>query len=299
MTLKDVRERAQTRPETVKRIMSRYFYRQISVYLTYLFLKMKWSANAVTLFSVVFGFLGFYFYSLGTPEGYVWGALMMGLFLLVDYSDGEVARYNDDQTMTGLFIELFAHYFINSFIYMGLAFGIYKHTQSEGVFLVAFLGLIGILFSKVRSILTWQVICVEHLRESKRMEYRNKSIEYKVKTVATDAPKVESPIVQRARKVNPIRQLFRMAVNPAVDDSNNINAWFAIAILNLFTPKIPVPFVENFETNLVEIFFVYCCAINILVLSVFLYRHIVNRVTEKAYNRFFIDKSDDLDFFFY
>ena len=129
--IKELREKCQPRPEIVQYWMSKYVYRKISIYFTWLFLKLRFSANFVTLLSLIPGIIGFIFLSTGDKHGYLIGSFMMGLFLLIDFCDGEVARYNNDNTMTGLFIELVCHYIVNFFIYFGLTIGLYRNYENN------------------------------------------------------------------------------------------------------------------------------------------------------------------------
>ncbi len=299
MFLAELRERCQTRPEKITRWMSRYFYRKISIYLTYVFIQMGWSANAVTLVALVPALVGLYFYMQGTPMGYLYGSLMMGLFLLIDYCDGEVARYRKENTMTGLYIELFANYFVNFFIFFGISYGIHQRIQSDWVFAFGALGVMGVIFSKIRSLITWQVICVEQLRMQKRMFHGDVSVAHQVTGVNTDAaaqaPSEADPICQPRTDVNWIRKIIRAAVNPAVDDSNNINSWIAVSAMNLVLP--PLTYAE-YSLNWVELYFVYCVAVNFGLMILFTIRHIRGRVTERAYENFFIRRTGDFDFYF-
>jgi len=297
MKIRELREKCQPRPELVHLWMSKNFYRKISIYLTWVFLKLKLSANVVTFLSLVPGIIGFSFLSIGTKQGFLVGSLMMGLFLLIDYCDGEVARYNNNNTMTGLFIELVCHYFANFFIYFGLTIGLYKNYESDYILYLGFIGLLSVILYKLKSVITWQVICVENLRINKKMLDRNPEFDYRTnvpkstslpKTVYTNTEEEKIDLIDR------IKTLLIIVSNPACNDSYNINFLMLTACLNYFLPTF---LFHNVNISLISIFFIYCCVTSALFVLAIFFLHIKNEGAENLYKRFFIDKSADLDFF--
>ena len=295
--IKELREKCQPRPEIVQYWMSKYVYRKISIYFTWLFLKLRFSANFVTLLSLIPGIIGFIFLSTGDKHGYLIGSFMMGLFLLIDFCDGEVARYNNDNTMTGLFIELVCHYIVNFFIYFGLTIGLYRNYENNFILYLGFIGLLSVMLYKLKSVISWQVICVENLRLNKRMYYRNPDIEYKTNILkSTSLPKTEDTNTEEEKidLFQRIKRFIKIISNPACNDSNNINFLMLIACLNYFSPTFSI---HNVNISLIYIFFIYCCITCFLFVVAMFFLHIKNESTENLYRRFFIEKSSDLDFF--
>lgn len=102
VTIKRIKEVGQNLiyPEFHERII-----RKFSPYFTLLFLKGGISANLVSFFSVFIGIAGAIplFYN----NKYLWFSLPISIILatILDHSDGEVARWNKNSSLTGLFID--------------------------------------------------------------------------------------------------------------------------------------------------------------------------------------------------
>ena len=111
--IENLRKKCQTRPEKVDLKLSKYFYRPVSIYLTYIFLKLNFSANTITLISILVTLLGSLLIIFGGISNIVLGLFCFWLFYLLDFCDGEVARYNNANSLSGHFFELIAHYVVN------------------------------------------------------------------------------------------------------------------------------------------------------------------------------------------
>lgn len=94
------------------------FSRKISVYFTYLFLKFKIKPNSITIFSIFSGILGCVFLSFHNIYLIIFGISLLQLWLVLDCSDGEVARYTKNFSIRGVYIDIFGHYLINVFLFV-------------------------------------------------------------------------------------------------------------------------------------------------------------------------------------
>lgn len=110
--------------------------RKISIYFTRLFLKLGFSANAVTGISFLFGLWGVVMFFFGY---YILGFLCFELFYILDCSDGEIARYNKSSGSKGLFLERMAHIILEPLLFMSVAFNIYLATNNVASLIFGFL----------------------------------------------------------------------------------------------------------------------------------------------------------------
>lgn len=69
------------------------FYRVISFYLTWIFLKLGLNANQVSVFGLLIGVISALFFITNNYLLFIIGALFLFTSILIDYSDGEIARY--------------------------------------------------------------------------------------------------------------------------------------------------------------------------------------------------------------
>jgi len=98
----------------------RWYMRRISVYATWLLVRAGWSANAVTGLMIVVGVAGAAAASISGLVAAVAGALLIQVYLLLDCSDGEVARWRETQSMTGVYLDRLAHYVVEASILVAL-----------------------------------------------------------------------------------------------------------------------------------------------------------------------------------
>ena len=152
----------------------------MSIYLTYIFLKLNFSANIITLISILVTLLGSLLIILGGIGNIVLGLFCFWLFYLLDFCDGEVARYNNSNSLSGHFFELNAHYVVNILFFCSLAITFYLYTENIFYFIFGVLGLVGDVLIKLKDAIIWQTICIENLRLFKRNDYLKNEKEYQV-----------------------------------------------------------------------------------------------------------------------
>lgn len=68
-----------------------YTYRKISTFFSSLFIKLRISANQITVLGLLTDFLAIYLMYAGH---WIWAGIIVNLAPILDCSDGEVARYN-------------------------------------------------------------------------------------------------------------------------------------------------------------------------------------------------------------
>jgi phosphatidylglycerophosphate synthase len=121
-----------------------FFTRHVSIFFSYIFIKLAFKPNHITILMCIPGVLGAFFLSFG--ESYMY--LISGIFLILhdifDTSDGEVARYLNEKTYLGIFLDNLVHFIVNtSIIYFGLI-GIFKNfllnfNDFQNIIIVIFL----------------------------------------------------------------------------------------------------------------------------------------------------------------
>ncbi len=94
--------------------VSKYFYRHITIYFTWVCAKLGLSANGVTLASAIAVFAGAICF--GLPSRWTWlaGALLVQLYFILDHVDGEMARFERavkrrSSGMAGVFYDTVCH----------------------------------------------------------------------------------------------------------------------------------------------------------------------------------------------
>lgn len=95
--------------------------RALSIYITRLILPTRITANQVTIAMLLVGVLSavpFFF-------GYLWlGLALSYLCILLDASDGEVARYRQTYSLRGIYLDLVNHLVIQAWFFLALGYAV-------------------------------------------------------------------------------------------------------------------------------------------------------------------------------
>lgn len=139
--------------QTSEHWLGNIFFRKVSPYQTRLLLKAGFSANGVTYLMITAGFLaGLVLLIPGLPGGLL-AAFFGQLQMILDCSDGEVARWRQTSSPAGVFLDKLGHYIAEGFIPIALgvrAAGGIAELNSQNLSFVA-LGLllsVLVLFNK-------------------------------------------------------------------------------------------------------------------------------------------------------
>lgn len=96
------------------------YHRPVSPYLTRIFLRAGFSANGVTAVMILIGWAAAASLLIPGLTGGLLAAILGQLQMLIDCTDGEVARWRRSQSPTGVFLDKIAHYSTEAFIAIAL-----------------------------------------------------------------------------------------------------------------------------------------------------------------------------------
>jgi phosphatidylglycerophosphate synthase len=111
--------------------------RDVSPYFTWLFLRIGLSANQLTYLMVVCGVLAGVAVALPLTAtagliGAAAGAMLIQAYLLLDCSDGEVARVTGKTSTTGVYLDRIGHYLSEVALLIGLGYRAQGALESGG-----------------------------------------------------------------------------------------------------------------------------------------------------------------------
>jgi hypothetical protein len=276
-SISKLRSKCQQRPEEVNLKLSKYFYRPISIYLTYFFLKLNISANSITLLSILVTFFASFFLLSGGIINLTIGFFFFWLFYLLDFCDGEVARYKKKNSLTGHFFELIAHYIVNILFFLSVGVSFYLSTNNIYFIIFSGLGVIGDNIIKLKDAIIWQTICVEQLRLTNRSGKSNSR---------QDPYKVDIFYKNNKQKIK-IKNIFFEFLKKNIFLSH----FFANAIYLPFLLLSIITLTLSLNLLYLEILFFYTCLINIVLGIKVIYDAIKNKKTEKNFIKFFKTKN--------
>lgn len=115
----------------------RYYMRRLSPYGTWLFARLGWSPNAVTWLMIGIGIAAG---AVVVAPGFgaaVATALLIQVYLLLDCSDGELARWSRRTTVTGIYLDRVGHYLAEAALLVGLGVRAQGHPTLAGGYVSA------------------------------------------------------------------------------------------------------------------------------------------------------------------
>jgi phosphatidylglycerophosphate synthase len=115
----------------------RLYGRKLSPYATWVFARLGWSPNAVTMAFIVCGVAAGIVIALGGLVTAIVGAVLVQLYLIFDCSDGELARWSGRKSASGIYLDLVGHYLGESALLVGLGFRAQGRLTVAGGFITA------------------------------------------------------------------------------------------------------------------------------------------------------------------
>ncbi|MFI6320473.1 CDP-alcohol phosphatidyltransferase family protein [Nonomuraea sp. NPDC050556] len=119
----EAKVRLDTAVKTDDGFFSTYFVSTWSKWIVRLAAKLKLSPNSVTGISIGLAVLSAVWFSAGTREAQVAGAVLLYLSFVLDCVDGQLARYTRGFTPLGAWVDAMADRLKEFVVYVGLAFG--------------------------------------------------------------------------------------------------------------------------------------------------------------------------------
>ncbi len=141
-SIKELRERLQK-----NQLGHPILQRVLSIYITRAILPTRITANQVTIAMLLVGVasaIPFFF-------GYIWTGLALSyLCILLDASDGEVARYRKSYSLKGIYLDLINHLAIQAWFFLGFGYAIAQYQSGHMYTVVLVATLVGALSFPLR-----------------------------------------------------------------------------------------------------------------------------------------------------
>lgn len=186
-----------TRPSIFSDFLSRWYYK-VSIYFTWLCLKLGMSANQVTVLSGAVAITGGLLLIADSKLLTILGALCFHMFCILDMSDGEVARYRKQGGVAGHYLDWFMHFVSSTALMMGLFLSAIDSISSLILVGIGLLAVVTPILEKSVQNAGWTVICWTRLRDVKNNSEEICNNKQQVKTNKSDNPQY-SLIYRRIR----------------------------------------------------------------------------------------------------
>jgi CDP-alcohol phosphatidyltransferase len=115
----------------------RLYMRKFSPCATWVFARLGWPPNAVTMTFIVCGVAAGVVVAFGGLPAAIAGAILIQAYLLFDCSDGELARWSKRTSATGIYLDGIGHYLGESALLIGLGIRAQGQLTSSGDYVSA------------------------------------------------------------------------------------------------------------------------------------------------------------------
>ena len=135
ITLKETKEKCKRKNSEANNRLH-WFSSKFSIYFSYLFLKLKLSADQVTVLFFCIGLLGCFFYSFNSLFMSIIGYTMFRLHIIIDMSDGDLARFNQSFSIRGAYWDAVIHSVLNPLFYILILYSFYIQFDNVSFLLI-------------------------------------------------------------------------------------------------------------------------------------------------------------------
>ena len=268
---------------------------KISIYFTWIFLRLGISANSVTILSGIFCIIGGILLSSRSIWIVILGIAFFYIYSLLDHSDGDIARYNKQSSILGAFLDWYVHLLRDAAMFTGLAIGSFADKPSVFIIICGFLSVLSPIFDKSVVGCGWTVISWN------RLERMQKGAEIIDNPEGLDLNSDAALITeeQGEKSINFImilvRRLWRIAV------SIFQHHWSPIVLIILAIAQILINAIVSISFDFRPILIFYTGLLGPIYVCIRLCRVIKNNAFEDRYKLLFSKKNDvhERDYFFY
>jgi phosphatidylglycerophosphate synthase len=120
--------------------------RKLSIRLTWVLLRLNFNASQATLLAIGCGMVGAFLLIATNVWALIAALLLLQLSFVLDYSDGEIARFEGSSGASGAYLDWIGHYYIPGATVLALAWGAVQSGCGNWLLLPA----VAILFSILR-----------------------------------------------------------------------------------------------------------------------------------------------------
>jgi len=133
-------------------------FRSVSIYITWLLIHTKVTANQVTVASLVVAAIGLVLVAFSSPWIALIGYLMLLTYHLLDRVDGEIARFRETFSLRGIYLDNAGHYLTGAGVFIATA---YRYAPGAAdpqiVWLVGTIGAIAVVMARVEKHAAFQL----------------------------------------------------------------------------------------------------------------------------------------------
>lgn len=134
LTLNETRDKCKRKDNKLNNKLH-WFSSKFSIYFSFFFLKLKLSADQVTIIFFLIGLVGALLFTFNSIILSVIAYIMFRLHIIIDMSDGDVARFNQSYSIRGAYWDAIIHSIVNPLYYVFISYSFYVQFDND-IFLI-------------------------------------------------------------------------------------------------------------------------------------------------------------------
>jgi hypothetical protein len=268
---------------------------KISIYFTWILLHLGISANTVTILSGIFCIVGGFLLSYGSIWIVIVGIIFFYIYSLLDHCDGDIARYNKQSSILGIFLDWYVHLLRDAAMFTGLAIGSFADQPSVFIIICGFLSVLTPIFDKSVVGCGWTVISWNHLERMQKGagiidNLEGLDLNNDTATITDEQGKKSINIIMIL-----VRRLWRLAI------SIFQHHWSPLVLIILAITQILINAIVSISFDFRHTLIIYTGLLGPIYVCIRLYRVIKNNAFEDRYKLLFSKRNDVSvrDYFFY
>jgi phosphatidylglycerophosphate synthase len=177
--------------EKEKRVMYASLYRLISPPFVKFFLKINVGPNLITFLSLISNTISFVFYL----NFSFWGIVFHEFSVILDYTDGPVARIRKSSSKFGEWFDLFIDKLGYYLLIAGISLGLFLHYDNYMILLLGFLILVAREFKMYNEVLTLRIFGTDSNNDGKKGLKNRHSIISRIIAIFIDIVYLSFPFI--------------------------------------------------------------------------------------------------------
>ena len=134
LTLNETREKCKRKDNKLNNKLH-WLSSKFSIYFSFFFLKLRLSADQVTIIFFLIGLIGALLFTFNSIILSVIAYIMFRLHIIIDMSDGDVARFNQSYSIRGAYWDAVIHSIVNPLYYVFISYSFYVQFNND-IFLI-------------------------------------------------------------------------------------------------------------------------------------------------------------------
>lgn len=256
-------------------------FQKISPYFTKIFLIFKLTPNQITTLGLLLIFLASILIITDNKINIFLASILTILYLIFDYSDGEIARIKKQQTMSGTYLDFVVDYIVYALVLGSLSVIYLKYNSTLYSNIIVIVGISSTLLRGIINLMISHVIVTESIRLNNRVEDGIKQATY-VSLFKTEEKEKEKNNIKNKQFIEVFIKFIKISAS-AFHGNQIFYIFFIISFIQLFFTGWNI---NNYFLSPLSIYILLIFVFNPIIILIKIFEIIFLKQVEKQYKKF-------------